>query len=465
MRITILSALLSIPFFSLSQVYSASNFTLVGQSNPELTANSSGNKYSGCWGWTQPITNKEYAILGSQSGTWFIDITSPSAPVTCTFAVGTSSNATWRELKTYQNYCYVITDDLGAQGLQIFDLTNLPTSVTKVYESKDLFARGHACWVDGNKLYVSGITYSNNTTSSMDIYSLATPTNPVLIRSLKQDYPAISYVHDMYVRNDTIFASCGNQGLYVFKLNGSNTLSQLGSLTAYPGSGYNHSSALTPNGQTLIFTDELPASLPVKSANVSNLSNITINTTINQYSLTTPHNPFMLNNQYVVMSSYLDGMQLYDISNPSSPFVAGYFDTYPQAGANTGNYSGGAYNGNWGAYPFYPSKTVFCLDMKNGAFYLKSDLLSLPTSIKNKNQINAITKLFPNPSSTNINIINNEIKFNKIEVYDNTGKLVHQSLIELTNKTNFYLDLTKGLYFVKVYNQTDLITTKELIIE
>lgn len=103
--------------------------------------------------------------------------------------------------------------------------------------------------------------------------------------------------------------------------------------------------------------------------------------------------------------------------------------------------------------------------MKNGAFYLKSDLLNTPTTIKNNDLKNNLTMLFPNPSSTNINIINNEIKFNKIEVYNYAGKLIHHSTIELTNKTNFYLDLSKGLYFVKVYNQTNLISTKELIIE
>jgi choice-of-anchor B domain-containing protein len=277
LSLSIIAFCLSLSAFS--QVYSSSNFTLVGQSNPEISANTNGNRYSGCWGWTQPVSNKEYAILGSQSGTYWIDITNPSAPVTCTYFAGTSSNATWRELKTYQNYCYVIADDAGAQGLQIFDMSGLPATVTKVYESKALFARGHACWMDGSRFYVSGVTYSNNTTSAMNIYDLSNPTNPVLVRSLSQDDPTITYVHDMFVRNDTIYASAGYQGLHVYKRNSNNSLTKLGSLTTYPGSGYNHSSALTPNGQTLVFTDEVPASLPVKVANVTNPSNITIDAT------------------------------------------------------------------------------------------------------------------------------------------------------------------------------------------
>ena len=87
---------------------------------------------------------------------------------------------------------------------------------------------------------------------SMAVYSLTNPASPALIRTLNQDIPSINYVHDMYVRNDTIFASAGYQGLRILRLNTNNTFSSLGSLTTYPGSGYNHSSFLTSNAQTLV---------------------------------------------------------------------------------------------------------------------------------------------------------------------------------------------------------------------
>ena len=251
----------------------------------------------------------------------------------------------------------------------------LPDSVHKVYDSQALFNRGHTLWVDGNKLYVAAASAGTNTFSSMSVYSLVNPASPTLIRKLSQDYPLISYVHDMFVRNDTIYASCANQGLYVFKLTASNTFTLLGSLTSYPYSGFNHSSALTPNGQTLVFTDEVPVSLPIKVANVSNLSNIQIQATTNQFPQTTPHNPFIVNNQYCFMSSYQDGLQLYDISTPSAPFLAGYFDTYPQGGGNNNVWtSGDDYEGQWGAYPYYPSKSIFALDESNGIFILRTHL-------------------------------------------------------------------------------------------
>lgn len=359
-----------------AQLYPAQNFTLLSNINPETGFNSDGLKYSGCWGWVQPSTNKEYAIAASQSGTYWVDVTNPASPTVCAYRVGAHNGATWREVKTYQNYCYVISDDPGTNRLQIFDMQYLPDSVHKIYDSQSLFRRGHAHWIDGNKWYVASVTYSNSTFSEMNVYSLATPSVPVLLRSLDQDYPSlVSHVHDMFVRHDTIFASCGFDGLYVFKLTASNTFSLISSLTSYPFSGYNHSSALTPNGQTLVFLDEVPASLPVKVADVSNLSNIQVLQTINQYSNTTPHNPFIVNNQYCFVSSYQDGLQLFDISNPSAPFLAGYFDSYPQSGGNNNTWpQGSTYSGQWGCYPYFPSKNIFCLDRLNGLFMLSTHL-------------------------------------------------------------------------------------------
>lgn len=362
-----------------AQVYSALNFTMVSHIDPEPNPNPSGDKYSACWGWYQASLNKEYAIACSQSGTYWIDVSNPATPTVSCYRLGAHTGATWREVKTYQNFCYVASDDGGTNRFQIFDMQYLPDSVHKVYDSQALFKRGHTLYVDSNKLYVASVTYSNNSFSSMNVYSLANPQNPVLIRRLDQDYPAINHVHDMYVRNDTVYASCGYDKLNIFRLTAANTFTMISNLVTYPFSGYNHSSALTPNGHTLVFLDEVPNSLPVKVADVTNLQNIQVLATINQYPNTTPHNPFIVNNQYCFVSAYQDGLQLFDISNPSSPFLAGFFDTYPQSGGNNNTWpSGGGYEGQWGAYPFFPSKNIFALDQSNGVFMLSTHLYHNP---------------------------------------------------------------------------------------
>jgi choice-of-anchor B domain-containing protein len=386
MKINYLFALLLLTaFIGAKAQYPASNFTLVGQLSPEPFPNGNGAKYSGCWGWYQASKNKEYAILGSQSGTYWVDVTSPTTPTVSAYKAGAVSGATWREIKTYQNYCYVISDDFGSNRFQIFDMQYLPDSVSKIYDSQSLIKRAHAAWIDGNKLYLSSVTFSNNNTSTMNVYSLANPASPTLIRRLDQDYNFITGVHDMYARNDTVYVSCAWQGLYVFKLTSGNTFQMLGSLTSYPGSGYNHSSALTPNGQHLVFMDEVPSGLPIKVADVSNLNNIQVLATTNQFAQTTPHNPFMLNAQYCLAASYQEGLQLYDISNPNAPTLAGYFDTYPQGGGNTGNWGATPYDGLWGAYPWLPSKVIVALDMTNGLFLLNTSMYSNTQTISSFN--------------------------------------------------------------------------------
>lgn len=472
MKKNILSLILLLSIYTIKAQFAASNFTLLSNISPE---SGSGAKYSGCWGWTQPVTNKEYAIACSKNGTYFIDVTNPLTPTVSAYVAGTSSNGTWRETKTYQNYCYVVCDDGGSTGFQVIDMSTLPATVTLVSSNMNLFKRGHACWVDGDKLYVSGITYSNTSQSSMNVYSLANPASPVLLRELKQDYNFITYVHDEFVRHDTVFASCGNQGLYIFKFNANNTFTQLGSLTTYSGSGYNHSTSLTPDGQTMVMLDEVPASLPIKVLNVNNLSNIQVLAITNQFPQTTPHNPFVVSNQYCFVSSYKDGTQLYDISNPSSPVLAGYFDTYNQGGGNNNTWSGSAYSGQWGCYPYFPSKNIFALDMQNGVFMIKSHLFqNLPTDVKINSVADSDLGIYPNPAQNELvfnlpaELINKEAT---LEIYDAQGKLViSKSVNELQSITiyqrNIKLNnLINGLYILKLISVNgNLLSSKKFTV-
>ncbi|MDZ4665668.1 MAG: choice-of-anchor B family protein [Bacteroidota bacterium] len=420
-KIYILLLFVCMSIANLSAQFAASNFSLLSNISPEVGA---GIKYSGCWGWTDTLNDKEYAIAGSITGTYFIDVTNPYTPTVSAFYPATASNGNWREMKSYKNYLYVVNDNgAGTTGLQIFDMSTLPATVTLVSQNMNLFRRGHAAWIDGNKLYVSGITYSNNTTSSLDVYSLATPTAPVLLRQLKQDYPSITYIHDSFVRNDTVYASCAYQGLYVYRLTAANTFTQLGSLVTYPGSGYNHATALTPNGQHLVMLDEVPVSLPIKVLDVTNLANIVVTATANQFPQSTPHNPWMVSDQYCFVSAYQDGTQLWDISNPNAPVLAAYFDTYPVSGGNNNTWPGGAaYNGQWGLYPYFPSKNIFALDRNNGVFMINTHLFANP-------EINIIGNAINIPDGSVATGTNNNTDFGSVII---PGNAINNFVIQNT---------------------------------
>ena len=86
-----------------------------------------GVELSGNWGWTDPETGKEYALVGRMDGTAFVDVTDPENPVYVGQLCKTegSPGSFWREIKVYKNHAFIVSDGAGAHGMQIFDLTRL----------------------------------------------------------------------------------------------------------------------------------------------------------------------------------------------------------------------------------------------------------------------------------------------------------------------------------------------------
>ena len=63
-------------------VYPCNNFDLMSFIPVSVLANSNGNPSgSDIWGWTDPETNKEYAIVCMSNSTAFVEITDPVNPI------------------------------------------------------------------------------------------------------------------------------------------------------------------------------------------------------------------------------------------------------------------------------------------------------------------------------------------------------------------------------------------------
>jgi choice-of-anchor B domain-containing protein len=383
--------------------YNSQNITLLGHwYNPAQVAEPSyGIKYNSVWGWVNPKTKVEYGILGSGSGTSIIDLSNSLNPKEVDFVAGRRNKCIWREYKTYKNYLYAISDDGSPNSFQIIDLSPLPDSVHVVYDGTDIFERGHTLFIDGDKLYVGSVKQdaANGNVYSMGVYSLANPEKPVLLRTLNQDDPKRSSVHDMLVRNDTVYASCGFDGLFIYLYDAiGNKLQPINAIDFYERQGYNHSSALTKNGKTFVFCDEVPANLPVKVTDISDIHNIAKADTFKTNPGATPHNPYIKDNSHVLMAYYQDGLQIYDISNPNLPIRTGYFDTDTIDGTpNKYDLTGTAYHGCWGAYIDLPSGIILASDMQNGLFVLNANTALGINSYSNIN-ISPVT-LYPNPTT------------------------------------------------------------------
>ena len=136
--------------------------------------NESDQNANDIWGWKDPQTEKEYALVGLTDGVVIVDVTDarepvyvgklPEADLVATSKDGAVSKGSipsiissgaqdprmafhddqgggegkgasaWRDIKTYQNAMYVVTD-VNPRGMQVFDLEklrNVPKSAMPV---------------------------------------------------------------------------------------------------------------------------------------------------------------------------------------------------------------------------------------------------------------------------------------------------------------------------------------------
>ena len=121
--------------------YPCSGYNL--QAHLDLNALNAGSG-NDSWGWTDPVTGKEYAIMALNNGTAFIDITNPTSPIYLGKLPTHTSNSSWRDVKTYNNHAFVVSE-VTSDGLQVFDLTRLrglstsPTGGASRVFSEDAF--------------------------------------------------------------------------------------------------------------------------------------------------------------------------------------------------------------------------------------------------------------------------------------------------------------------------------------
>ncbi len=78
------------------------------------------------WGWTDPQTRKDYALVGASNGTVFVDISDAKRPEVLGI-LPTASDAggsSWRDIKVFADHAYVVSEHTN-HGVQVFDLTRL----------------------------------------------------------------------------------------------------------------------------------------------------------------------------------------------------------------------------------------------------------------------------------------------------------------------------------------------------
>ncbi len=357
------SMLLFIPILMFAQ----NNVTLLSNLNQHSTGD-----YNDIWGYVDGSGN-EYALLGCESGTSIVNVTDPTNPSEVAFISGTPS--IWRDIKTWGTYAYIVSDQTS-DGLQIVDLSQLPTTATLVAQLNTWFNRAHNIFIDNGFAYVIGTEGGGG----MHILDLSNPTSP----TQTSYYTGSGYIHDVYVWDDTVVVCDGSSQIYqLIDVTNKSNPQVVSSSASLPGI-YAHSGWMTEDKRFFYACEEFN----VRDLTIWDLQDrSTWDLTVSSWQLPTGssiiHNCFILGN-YAHISYYTSGYVVLDISDPANPQVAGQYDTYP---AN----DGGTYNGAWGCYPFLPSGNTLISDISTGLYVLHFDgvtpveLISFTANVDGKN--------------------------------------------------------------------------------
>ena len=321
-----------------------------------------GNPYNEVWGYWK--NGREYAIIGSTDGTHVFDVTDSAQEHMVDYvpAPVQGGDIVHRDYDDYDDYLYAVCDEgNGTSTLQIMDLRALPDSVELVYDSHVLFSTAHNIFIDtaSARLYVCGVRNNDATPTALRVFSIANPTNPVFL----WNYDVTNYVHDIYVRNDTAYLNSGSEGLLVVDFTGAAPIA-IGSLDTYPYQGYNHSGWLTEDGNTYIMCDETHG-YKIKILDVSDPTDPTVISTFEAVSDSNsiPHN-VMIKDSLAFISYYYEGLQVFNIADPTQPQRVAWYDTYPDETISF-------YEGAWGIYCYLPSGKLLVSDMQTGLYVLK----------------------------------------------------------------------------------------------
>jgi choice-of-anchor B domain-containing protein len=298
----------------------------------------------------------EYALIGIYDATVIVDITDPASPETLFSVPGPAG--IWREMKTYNHHAY-ITNETDS-GLQIIDLTDLPASVESKFlhfAGEDTLKKKHTIFIDEQGYaYLFGGNTDNGGATILDLN--IDPMTPPKVGGYDHDY-----IHDGFVRGDTLWASFIYTGQFAVIDMSDKTNPVLLALQSTP-SAFTHNCWLSDDGKYLFTTDE-KADAYVTSYDVSDLTDIKELGRFQSHPGTDviPHNVYWLNN-YLVIAYYRDGVILVDATKPDNMVEVGYYDTsaFPSAGI---------FNGCWGVDPYLPSGNIIASDIEEGLFMLQ----------------------------------------------------------------------------------------------
>lgn len=369
-----------------------------------------GEQLNDIWGWTDPESGKEYALVGLIDGVTFVDISDPGEPQVVgklmeTQPTGSAAakapaalsgydlkhgKSDWRDFKVYRDHLFVVSDNQERNihhGMQVFDLTRLREMSPPAEEySEDALYTGirdaHNVAINEETGYAY-IVGSKSDGPGLHIVDISSPLQPEFAGyhadTTVGGYSGSGYVHDTQCvvyqgpdddyRGDEICFNSAESHLEIVDVSQKDAITQV-SKSTYDGNRYAHQGWLTEDHRYFLLDDELDEWQDNinTSTYIWDVSDLDAPELIGTYTAevqSIDHNQYVKGNR-VYQANYTSGLRVLSLDGISSGLLdeAAYFDTYPENNQPD-------FNGAWSNYPYFESGVIAVSDISEGLFLLK----------------------------------------------------------------------------------------------
>ena len=346
------------------------------------------------WGWTDSVTQREIALLGRTDGTSFVDVTDPTNPRYLGDLPKTKGSpaSAWRDMKVYKDHVFIVADNAGEHGVQIFDLTRLRKVTTPQVFTPDVTydrinsAHNIVANEETGYMYTVGTSGGGETCGGgyhmIDVREPKKPKFAGCFGDAKTGRAGTGYSHD---------AQCvkyrGPDTRYTGKeicIGSNETAISIADLTdkknpvaisraSYPNVAYAHQAWLTDDHRYLYLNDEGDESAGQGEAakgtrtmvwDVADLSDPILVKEHVGVQKAIDHNLYVKGDR-MYQANYTSGLRILDISDPRNPKEVGFLDTHP------GDDGTPQFDGAWSVYPYFKSGTVVVTSIGEGVFFVR----------------------------------------------------------------------------------------------
>ncbi len=290
---------------------------------------------------TYAADGREYAIIGTRTGTAFVEVTLPDQPRLIAHIPGRRpTDLGGRSYQTYQHYAYGVADEPSGHSLQVFDMQFLPDSVRLVLDDDAQTVGARRVKVGSNRLWLvsnmrdsAGINHS-----SLRVLSLAQPENPTYFWEDNYYLRISNILHDALIEEDTVILAIENTTSLGRAIIDNHPVREPYPMRNSPylfqtSSSCTNISSDTGRHWVLTLHNELGDSSLTLFPIVRHRGILNRTLGFAKFGLPNlirPHRAVLLDNrQYAVVAYQQEGVQIWSLADSARPVRTAYLDTYP----------------------------------------------------------------------------------------------------------------------------------------